>query len=182
MTGGRDVGRAWLTLGAVGVVALAASAQGPAPGKSAAEQLALFRVHAPLLDQLLDQTLKLAEAGDALDRADRCRAAVASLSRALADAAAEPDADPSRVAELSGLLATVVRDGFGPALEQAGADHRPGSDGYPRLVEVRKQAGEVLATARAAFRGEGPASRSPQVRAARGELDAAVQGLPAAKE
>ena len=128
------------------------------------------------------QTLKLAEAGDALDRADRCRDVVVSLAKALAEASAEPDADPSRVAELSGLLATVVRDGFGPALEQAGFDHRPGSDGYKRLVELRARAGEDLSKARASFRGEAAAGRSPQVRAARGELDAAVQGLPPAGE
>lgn len=175
------VGRTWLTLGVVTAVGLAASAQGSAPGQSAAEQLKLFRAHSPLLDQLLDQTLKLAEAGDALDRADRCRAAVVSLSRALADAAGEPDADPSRVAELSGLLASVVRDGFGPALEQAGVDNQPGSDGYPRLLALRRQADVDLSHARA-FRGEGAVGRSPQVRAARGELDAAVQGLPPAKE
>ena len=54
--------QSWLTLGVVGVVAVAASAQGPAAGKSAAEQVRLFRAHRPLLDQLLDQTLKLAEA------------------------------------------------------------------------------------------------------------------------
>ncbi len=175
------VSRAWLTLGVVAAVGLAASAQGPAPGKSAAEQLKLFRAHSPLLDQLLDQALRLAEAGDALDRADRCRDAVVSLSRALSDAAGEPDADPSRVAELSGLLAGVVRDGFGPALEQAGAVHQPGSDGYKRLVELRRRADVDLSNARA-FRGEGAVGRSPQVRAARGDLDAAVQGLPPAGE
>lgn len=174
--------RAWLTLGVVGAVALAASAQGPAAGKSAAEQLRLFRTNRPLLDQLLDQGLRLAEAGDALDRADRCRDAVLTLSAALADAAGAADADPSRVAELSGLLATLVRDGFGPALEQAGVDHRPGSEGYKRLTDLRAQAGVDLSKARSAFRGEGAAGRSEQVRAARGELDAAVKGLTPAGE
>ena len=174
------MGRSWLTLGVVGAVALAASAQGPAAGRSAAEQLRLFRTNRPLLDQLLDQGLRLAEAGDALDRADRCRDAVLAVAAALAAATAEPDADPSRVAELSGHLAALVRDGFGPALAEAGEVHGPGSDGYKRLTDLRARAGVDLSKAQAAFRGEGAAGRSEQVRAAREELDAAVKGLPPA--
>ena len=173
------MGRAWLTLSVVGVVALAASAQGPPAGRSAADQLRLFRTHHSLLNRLLDQGLRLAEAGDALDRADRCRDAVLAVSAALADAANEPDADPSRVAELSGHLATLVRDGFGPALAEAAGVHREGSDGFKRLVELRARASEDLVKAQRVFRAEGAAGRSGQVRAARDELDAAVKGLAA---
>ncbi len=175
--------RSWLTLGtvAVAVAALTASAQRPPAGKTAAEQLRLFRANRPLLEQLLDQGLRLAEAGDALDRADRCRDAVLALSRALAEASAA-DADPSRVAELGEHLAALVRDGLGPALAQAGVDHQPGSEGYKRLADLRGRTRVDLSNARAAFRGEGAAGRSKQVQAARGELDAAVQGLPPAGE
>jgi hypothetical protein len=49
-------------------------------------------------------------------------------------------------------------------------------------VALRLRAGEALSKARAGFRGEGAVGRSPQVRAARGELEAAVQGLPPAGE
>lgn len=172
--------RSWFTLGIVATVALAASAQGPTAGKSAAEQLRLFRAHRPLLDQLLDQTLRLAEAGDALDRAERCHDAATALAGALSAAATAPDADPSRVAELSGLLASVIRDGLVPALEQAATDHRKGSDGYPQLIDLRGRAGVGLAKARD-FPVAGMAARSKQVQAARTELDAAVRTLPPAE-
>jgi hypothetical protein len=172
------VGRRLLALTTTAALALLGAAQGPPRGRPAVEQLALFRTHRPLLAELLDHALKLSEAGDSLDRADRARAAAVSLVAALDAAAAEPDADPSRVAELATHLAGLVRDGLCPALEQAAFDHRPGSDGHKRLVEVRRRSGEELIRAGAVFRGEGPAGRSAQVRTARGEVEAAVRGLP----
>jgi hypothetical protein len=160
--------RTALTLFALAGLSVWASAQNPAPGLTAGEQLRLFQSNRTLLDGLIDHGLKLSDANTPLDRADECRKAADTLGLALRQAAAESDAD--RVAELSDHLTAVVRDGLTPSLAQARRDIHPASADFERLKRVHADTHQSLAETRQALQSDEGVGRSARVRDARAKL------------
>lgn len=147
-----------------------ASAQVPAPGPTAAEQLKLLTSNRKLLEDLIDSGLKLSDANTALDRAAECRRAAGVLSAALTRASADPTADPDRLAELSDHLGAVLRDGLAPSLAEARSVIPRESQDFQRLEALERQAADDAAKAAAALPTAGKVGQTPQVRDARGRL------------
>lgn len=148
---------------------------GPAT-PSPAEQLRLMQANRPLLDALLEASLKVSEANSPLLRADACRTAVATLGSALRDASADQDANPDRVIELSDHLTIVVTEGLAPTLAQARQTIPPGSPDFERLKTVQAELRQDLDAIQRDFPGAGKAN-APRLNEARGKLAEAVNRL-----
>lgn len=169
------VTRPALTLLTFAAVAAWASAQGPAPGRTAAQQLALFRANRPLLESLIDYAVKVSAAPDPVGRVDQCREAVAAVGRAVREAAEAEDTD--RVAELGEHLSGLLADGLEPALRSAGDGVPPGSPSAEELAKVRAGTERELTQVLNALRFDGPLGRSAAVREVRAKLQAAADKL-----
>jgi hypothetical protein len=154
-----------------------ASAQGPAPGRTAAEQLRLFTGNRALLEALVDRGLKLSGGPKPADRVDVCRAAVADVGAAVRRAAGDPDPNPDRVAELTEHLLRLVADGLTPALAAAFAGVPEQSDGYKALAKLREDSRREVTKVLDALPADGPLGRSAAVRATRAGLAAAADDL-----
>ena len=169
--------RATLTLLVFTGVAAWASAQAPRPGPIAAEQLQLFRKNQALLDDLLDSGLRLATAGNEVDRAAECQKTARRLVAELKQTTADPAADPDRVAELADHLTTLVTEGLAPTLAAARTRTTPASPDYQTLKQVHADARADLDAAQTAIPPDGKLGASAAARAARGKLAAAAGKL-----
>ncbi len=161
----------------VAVLLAAAWADGQTAPRLAADQVRLLHANHALLEDLVDHGVKLSNAAGTLDHAAECRRAVATLGHALAAAADDPHADPSRIAELTDQVADLVRDGLTPTLAAARAQIRAGSPGAEKLVGIETAAAADLAGCRQAVPADGRVGRADAVRRARARLDAAGTGL-----
>lgn len=161
--------RTLLTLTIAAGCSLWASAQDRVP---VYQQLRQFEANRQLLDQLIEHGLSLSseKGGNSLGRAEECRLAAGSLAAALKTA---PDDDPERVAELGDLIASVVRDGLVPNLNQAGEDIRPGSQDFDRLQALSRQSDSDVRAWLAAFPTGERLDQSATVGAARKRLEEA---------
>jgi hypothetical protein len=158
-------------------VAAWASAQAPNPGPIAAEQLQLFRKNQSLLDDLLAGGLRLAKAGNEVDRAAECQKTARRLVAELRQTTADPAADPDRVAELTDHLTTLVSDGLAETLRAARTRTTPASPDYQTLKQVLADARADLDAAQQAIPLDGELGRSAGVKTARGRLAAAAGNL-----
>jgi hypothetical protein len=163
--------RTALTLIALVVLSVWASAQN-ATAPQTAHHLQMLATNRTLLESLIDRGLELSDAGNSLERAERVRKATATLGAELRTVAANPEANPDRVAELSEHLTTVVRDGLVPTLAEARGQVRPGSPDYPRLKKVHADAKAELEQTRNAIPGDGKVGRSQLVKVATQKLSA----------
>lgn len=162
--------RTALTLLALVALSVWASAQTATTAPQTADHLKLLAANRTLLDSLLDRGLELSYAGNALERAERCRKATATLGAELRTVSADPSAHPDRVAELSEHLTTVVRDGLVPTLAEARGQIHPGSPDYPQLKKVHLDAKAELEQTRNAIPTEGKVGRSKLVKEATQKL------------
>jgi hypothetical protein len=153
------------------------SAQSPNPGPTAAEQLQLFRKNQSLLGDLLDGGLRLAKAGNEVDRAAECQKTARRLVAELKQTTSDPTADPDRVAELADHLTTLVTDGLAPTLAVARSRTTPASPDYQALKQVHADARADLEAAQNAIPPDGRIGLSTQAQAARGQLTAAAGRL-----
>lgn len=150
-------------------VSLWASAQTPPAAPTAAEQLKLLRDNRVLLEDLLAHGLRLSDANTLVDRAEETRRTTRTLSESLRWEA-ENRADPTRVAELSDNLTSLVRDGLAPTLTEAERTVPPQSADYKRLQAVRRTADRELRDVEATIPTTGPLGRSKQVQESRTRL------------
>ena len=136
-TGGGEVVRWAFALIAFIGLATWAGAQGPASpaSLSAEDKLRLLRANSALIENLVRDGIKISKTDQPVERATHCRAASRSLVNAIQEAARAEDAE--RVAELTDLYRTVVRDGLLPTLAEAKRDAAPGSPAEVTLREVR---------------------------------------------
>ncbi len=165
--------RTVFTLFALVALSVWASAQSSTAPQTA-DHLRLLATNRTLLDSMLDRALDLSDAGNPLERAERCRKATATLGAELRTAAADPAADPDRVAELSEHLSAVVRDGLAPTLAEARGQIHPGSPDYPRLKKVYEESKAELDRTRTAIPTDGKMGRSKLVKDATQKLSDAT--------
>lgn len=168
--------RTALTLLSILALSVWASAQ-TATGPRTADHVRLLATNRTLLSTMLDRALEISDAGNPLERAERCSKATATLGAELRTVAADPAADPDRVAELSEHLTTVVRDGLTPTLTEARGQHRPGSPGYERLKKVYLDARADLEQVRGAIPTEGKVGQSKLVKDAVQKLSDATDRI-----
>lgn len=153
-----------------------AGAQNPAqPSLSAEDKLRLLRANRTLVDNLVNDAVKLSAASDPATRAERCRDASVSLANAIKDAAAAENAE--RVAELTGLFGEVVRDGLVPTLDAAQQTVTPESPSGRKLREVRAAAAVDLINLKAAIPASGKVGDNPRVKDALQQLDLIAPSL-----
>jgi hypothetical protein len=150
-----------------------AGAQGP-PTRSAADQLQLLRANRGLIDGLIDDSVKLAGANTALDRAAVCQGTAHRLAGAVEQAATA--GNPDRVAEFGSHLERVVRNGLVPRLEEA-KTVPPESPDAKRLKEIRENAIGDLGALRDALPTSGRVGDSEKVQKLRQQLDALQDAL-----
>lgn len=166
-----------LTTAVLAGLAAWASAQGPAPGETAAERMDQFTRDRALLETLVDRGLELADAGTPLRRARVCHDAATDIGGRLREAVAAED--PVRVAELTEYLGAIVHDGLVPTYRQARDTIPPGSPEAADLDRLRYDATAGLDRAldpADAARADGRIGTSARIRDARRHL-AAARGL-----
>jgi hypothetical protein len=137
------VARVLLLLVTFAALATWAGAQAPPAPLTAAEQAKLFKLDRALLDNLINQSIDLADADNPLKRAEECRKTSLTLGNYL-ERAAKDEQDPDRVAELADLLGKVVREGLTHNLELGKQLFPPGSPDAARLNAVREHAATDL--------------------------------------
>jgi hypothetical protein len=147
--------------------------------RNAADDLRLLQKNMALLEELIDQSVKVGDSTNTLERIEECRKATITLRIALRDAAESSDAD--RVVELSGHLTTIVSDGLAYNLDEAQRTIPPGSPDFPRLQAARKQALEELTRAQQVFPTTGKLAESPQVIAAQQKMAEAGRRMAGSK-
>lgn len=143
-----------------------AGAQGPA-ARSAADELQLLHANRGLLDTLIDDSVKLADAGSAVDRAAACQHTAERLADAVEQAATAGNAD--RVTEIGGHLGRMVRDGLKRSLDEQVPPESPDSK---RLEEIRKKSIDALGKLGAALDGTGQFAETEKVQKLRQEIEA----------
>ncbi|QJW96342.1 hypothetical protein [Frigoriglobus tundricola] len=157
-------------------VALAAwaGAQGPVPPAplSAEDKLRLLRANHALIENLVRDGVEMSKAGRPVDRAAHCRLASRSLVNAIREAARTEDAE--RVAELTGLYRTVVRDGLLPTLADAKRGVTPNSPADVALRKVRSDSVEDVKDLKTALPAVG---NNQRVKDALKQLDELVEAL-----
>lgn len=155
--------RSLLSLFAFAALSTWVGAQGPAP-LPAEVQVKQFKANQFLIADLVDHGVRLADAGDPLDRAEECRKTALTLARSLERAADAGDAD--RVAEFAGLYGAVVRDGLVPNLAEARKNIHKGSPRWDDLQRLSERAAANHAEARKSIPTTGPVGDSDKVKAA----------------
>lgn len=166
--------RSLYVLAAGGLLAAWVSAQGPGGGL-AADRVNLLRTNRPLLEDLMDRGLMVAEKNNPLERADECLNTTNRLARELRSAVYV--GDPDRIAEMSDLLDRVVTDAFLPNLAKARQDISPQSDDYKRMTEVHRQALVDMNALVVQIPAAGPLGGQVRVQAARTRLTAAADAI-----
>ena len=160
-------------------VALAAwaGAQGPAPAAplSAEDKLRLLKANSALIDSLVSDGVAMSGSDTPVKRVEHCRSASRSLVNAILEAARGEDAE--RVAELTGLLRTVVSEGLVPTLEEAKRGVTPKSPADVKLREVRANAAKDMSDVKAAIPATGKVGDSPRVKDALKQLDDLADAL-----
>jgi hypothetical protein len=151
-----------------------AGAQGQ-PAPSAADQLQLLQANSGLIDALIDDSVRLAGANTAVDRAAVCQSTAQRLARKVETASQEEN--PDRVAEFGGHLERVVRDGLVPTLEDAKSVAPPESPEAKRVKEIRQNAIRDLGTLRDTLPTTGKVGDSEKVKKLRQDLDALRDAL-----
>lgn len=169
-----------LTLVLVAMLSAWAGGQSAAPRPGGPERVRLLHANAALVEQLVAHGVGLS-GGSALDQASECRGAVATLGRALAACAENPDADPSRLIDLSEQVVQLVRTGLAPALEKAREQVRSGSPGKERLKQIEDQTAGELGACRDLLPTTGRLGALPQLNEAREKLGALPGALAATK-
>ena len=152
------------------------SGQGPAV-RTADEEATLLAKNRRLLEGLLDDGLKVADAETPLDRAAACRRAADRLAVEMTAAAKYEDGD--RVNEIGNQLADLLSDGFLPPFTAARAEIGPESPEFARLQLLREESAAQLAAAVDGLPTAGPFAARPRVAALRRKLAAvAAQVTP----
>ena len=157
------------TLALVAIVSAWAGGQSSAPPQAAPERVRLLHANAALVEELIAHGVRLS-GGSTLDQASECRDAVATLGQALAAAAGRPDADPSRLIDLSEQVEQLVVTGLAPALEKARAQVRAGSPGAERLKRIEEGTAADLGACVEALPTGGRLGGLPQLGEARAKL------------
>ena len=168
------------TLIVVALLSAWAGGQSAAPPAGGPERVRLLHANAALVEQLVAHGVGLS-GGSALDQAGECRGAVATLGRALAACAENPDADPSRLIDLSEQVVQLVRTGLAPALEKAREQVRSGSPGAEKLREIEERSAGELGAYRDALPTAGRLGALPQLGEARAKLGELPGALAAGK-
>lgn len=148
-----------------------AGAQGQTPGASAADRLRLLRANRAVIGDLVAAGVKFGRQDDPINRAAACAEVAGALTHALGRAAADPAADPDRVAELGRHLTAVVGDGLVPVLDDARRAVPEGSPRAPELARVREKAGRDLADCRRTIPAAGAVAADPAVKDVCDQLD-----------
>ena len=164
-----------LTLLFAGTVSLWASAQSGTVGLSAADRLQLLKTNRDLLDDLLDQGTRVADANTPIDRAAECQRTTDRLAREYRTALDRSDAD--RAGEIGDHLDKIVSEGFAPNLEIALRDSKPGSPDYKRVQAIHRDAVQSLDGLTATPLPDGPLTKSKRLRQAREKLAATTAKL-----
>jgi len=151
-----------------GVVSMGASAQPAHPGLSAGEQLDLLKTNRELLEDLLDQGTRVADANTPLDRAAECQRSADRFARELRTAIDRSDAD--RACEIGDLVGKIVVEGLVPNLEAARQHSKPGSPDYERVKAMHREASQSLDNLNATLPRDGPLARSKRLLQAREKL------------
>jgi hypothetical protein len=164
-------------VGATLTVFLALAAWAGAQGQSApsaADRLQLLRTNLGLIDGLIDDSVNLAGANTAVDRAAVCQTTAHRLVGEVEKAA---DAgNPDRVAEFGGHLERMVREGLVPTLEDGKTVH-PVSPEAKRLKEIREGAIRDLGALHEALPTSGKLGESEKVKKLRQELESLREAL-----
>lgn len=152
------------------------SGQGPAV-RTADEEATLLAKNRRLLEALLEDGLKVADAETPLDRAAACRRAADRLAVELTSAAKYEDGD--RVNEIGTQLTDLLTDGFLPPFSAARAEIGPESPEFARLQLLRVESAAQLAAAVEGLPTTGPFANRPRVVTLRQKLAAvAAQVTP----
>ena len=142
--------RVLLLLVSFAALAAWAGAQGPPPPLSPADRAKLFKADRALLDQLIDHGIGLSNFDNHLERAQECRKTAKTLANYL-ERAAKDEQDPDRVAEMTGLLTELVRDGLAPNLAVARQTFTPTSPQGKLVAELGETAVKDLDDVKAAI-------------------------------
>jgi hypothetical protein len=163
-------------------VVLAAWASAHGSGGLTADRLRMLHDNRPLLEDLLDRGLIVAEKQSPLERADECLNTTNRLARELRSAVYV--SDPDRIAEVSDLLKQVVSDAFVPNLVAARNEVPVASDGYKRMKLIHRQAHTDVTALVEQIPTEGQLGAVTRVQLARERLTAAAAdiGPPPADE
>ena len=152
------------------------SGSAPAVGRTADEEATLLAKNRRLLEGLLGDGLKLADAETPLDRADACRRAADRLAVEMTAAARYEDGD--RVNEIGGQLTDLLTDGFLPPFTTARAEIGPESPEFDRLQLLRRESAAQLAAAVDGLPTTGSFAARPRVTALRRKLAALAAQVP----
>lgn len=155
------------------------SGQGPAPRRTASEEAELLKLNRTLLEGMLDDGVKVADAGTRLERAAACRRAADRLAAELAQAARLENAD--RVSEIGDHLTALLTDGFLPPFAAARSEIQPDSPEFGRLQELHRESAAHLTAAVDALPTRGKFADGPRVKALREKLAGLAErvGTPA---
>lgn len=157
-----------LSLFAVAAVSLLASAQPGNSGLTAHEKLQLLQANRDLLEDLLDQGVRVADANTPLDRAGECQRSTDRLAREFREALARSDAD--RADEIGDHVEKIVVDGFLPNFETARRDSKPGSPDYERVQAMHRDAAASIDKLTASLPSDGPLAKSKRLQQVREKL------------
>jgi len=164
-----------LFLIAFAVISAWASAQNASGPTTAAEHLGLMKSNRKLLEELIEEGVRLGDANTNLERAADCQSVANRLGRELKRAIDLDDAD--RVVEMSDHFSSLIQSGFLPNLETAKENIPVGSPDYPRLLAIHTTAANSLDAVKLLIPTEGKLSKSLRVQAARIKLEAAAAAV-----
>lgn len=152
-----------------------ASGQNATGPLTAAEHLNLLKTNRKLLEELLDEGVKLGDSNNNLDRAAQCQSVAVRLTRELKSAVDLDDAD--RVTEMSDHFSTLIQSGFLPNLATAKENIPVGSPEYPRLLAIHTDAAKNLDTVKVLIPTEGKLAKKKGISDARAKLQAAAAAV-----
>jgi len=142
---------------------------------TAGEHLNLLKNNRKLLEELLDEGVKLGDSNTNLDRAAQCQSVAARLTRELKKAIDLDDAD--RLTEMSDHFSTLIQSGFLPNLATAKENIPVGSPEYPRLLAIHMDAAKNLDAVKVLIPFEGKFAKKKGVQDARVKLQAAAAAV-----
>ena len=173
--GGFGIGRSLCIVLAFALLSTWASAQNANGPTTAADHLGLMKSNRKLLEELIEEGVRLGDANTNLERAADCQSVANRLGRELKRAIDLDDAD--RVVEMSDHFSALIQSGFLPNLESAKESIPLGSPDYPRLVAIHTTAANSLDAVKSLIPTEGKLSKIQRVRAARIKLEAAATAV-----